>query len=127
METKNSADLSEIINNIRMQYERAAQKSQEETEAWYQNKVRRREPHVLHPLLPSISWRLSCLSPKCLFIQFDNIAAEVTQNTEALQTGRTELNELRRQKQALEIDLQTLHNMVHTLPKSSHFIKPAQK
>ncbi|XP_057192541.1 keratin, type I cytoskeletal 18 isoform X2 [Triplophysa rosa] len=89
METKNSADLSEIINNIRTQYERAAQKSQEETEAWYQNK-------------------------------FENIAAEVTQNTEALQTGRTELNELRRQKQALEIDLQTLHNMIRSLEDTLH-------
>lgn len=47
-----------------------------------------------------------------LFIQFDNITAEVTQNTEALQAGKSELNELRRQKQSLEIDLQALHNMV---------------
>ncbi|KAA0715470.1 Keratin, type I cytoskeletal 18 [Triplophysa tibetana] len=84
METKNGVDLSEIITNIRTQYERAAQKSQEETEAWYQKK-------------------------------FENIAAEVTQNTEALQTGRTELNDRRRQIQALEIDLQTLHNMIRSL------------
>lgn len=84
MDTKNSPDLNEIIGNIRTQYEKAAQKSQEETEAWYQKK-------------------------------FDNIAAEVTQNTEALQTGRTELNELRRQMQSLEIDLQTLHNMIRSL------------
>ncbi|XP_056611311.1 keratin, type I cytoskeletal 18 isoform X2 [Triplophysa dalaica] len=89
MENKNSADLSEIITNIRTQYERAAQKSQEETEAWYQNK-------------------------------FENIAAEVTQNTEALQTRRTELNDLRRQKQALEIDLQTLHNMIRSLEETLH-------
>lgn len=47
-----------------------------------------------------------------LSIQFDNIKAEVTQNTEALQAGKTELNELRRLKQSLEIDLQGLHNMV---------------
>uniref|UniRef100_A0A8C1PB45 Zgc:92380 n=1 Tax=Cyprinus carpio TaxID=7962 RepID=A0A8C1PB45_CYPCA len=87
METKNSADLNETIDNIRTQYERAAQKSREETEAWYQNK-------------------------------FDNITAEVTQNTEALQAGKTELNELRRQKQSLEIDLQTLHNMIRSLEDS---------
>ncbi|XP_062389759.1 keratin, type I cytoskeletal 18 [Sardina pilchardus] len=47
--------------------------------------------------------------------KFDNITAEVTQNTEALQTGKTELNELRRQKQALEIDVQALHNMNRSL------------
>ncbi|XP_073701956.1 keratin, type I cytoskeletal 18 [Garra rufa] len=81
MEAKNSGDLNEAITNIRLQYERAVQKSREDTEAWYQNK-------------------------------FDNITAEVTQNTEALQAGKTELNELRRQKQSLEIDLQALHNMV---------------
>ncbi|XP_043105655.1 keratin, type I cytoskeletal 18 [Puntigrus tetrazona] len=87
METKNNADLNEAINNIRTQYERAAQKSREDTEAWYQNK-------------------------------FDNITAEVTQNTEALQAGKTELNELRRQKQSLEIDLQALHNMIRSLEDS---------
>ncbi|XP_016104622.1 keratin, type I cytoskeletal 18-like isoform X2 [Sinocyclocheilus grahami] len=89
METKNNADLNEAMNNIRTQYERAAQKSHEETEAWYQNK-------------------------------FDNMTAEVTQNTEALQAGKTELNELRRQKQSLEIDLQALHNMIRSLEDSLH-------
>jgi len=39
MENKNSPDLNEIISNIRKQYERGVQKSREETEAWYQNKV----------------------------------------------------------------------------------------
>lgn len=64
-----------------------------------------------------------------LSIQFDNITAEVTQNTEALQAGKTELNELRRQKQSLEIDLQALHNMVqytyytnYPLGKSFNFL-----
>ncbi|XDV30010.1 hypothetical protein PO909_033017 [Leuciscus waleckii] len=89
MENKNSPDLNDTIGNIRKQYERAVQKSREETEAWYQNK-------------------------------FDNITAEVTQNTEALQTAKTELNELRRQRQSLEIDLQALHNMVRSLEDSLH-------
>ncbi|MBN3308438.1 K1C18 protein, partial [Amia calva] len=44
-----------------------------------------------------------------------SLSAEVSQNTEALQTGKTELNELRRQKQGLEIDLQALHNMIQSL------------
>ncbi|TRY92808.1 hypothetical protein DNTS_024875 [Danionella cerebrum] len=87
MDMKNNADLNDAISNIRTQYERAAQKNREDTEAWYKNK-------------------------------FDNITAEVTQNTEALQAGKSELNELRRQKQSLEIDLQTLHNMIHSLENS---------
>ncbi|KAK7154557.1 hypothetical protein R3I94_007776 [Phoxinus phoxinus] len=89
MENKNSPDLNDTISNIRKQYERAVQKSREETEAWYQNK-------------------------------FDNITAEVTQNTEALQTAKTELNDLRRQRQSLEIDLQALHNMIRSLEDSLH-------
>ncbi|KAG1945111.1 keratin, type I cytoskeletal [Pimephales promelas] len=52
--------------------------------------------------------------------KFDNITAEVTQNTEALQTSKTELNELRRQRQSLEIDLQALHNMIRSLEDSLH-------
>ncbi|XP_052004498.1 keratin, type I cytoskeletal 18 isoform X1 [Xyrauchen texanus] len=84
MDSKKSEDLNDTINNIRAQYERAVQKSREDTEAWYQSK-------------------------------FDNITAEVTQNTEALQAAKTELNELRRQKQSLEIDLQALHNMIRSL------------
>ncbi|KAI1899464.1 hypothetical protein AGOR_G00062070 [Albula goreensis] len=47
--------------------------------------------------------------------KFDNLTAEVSQNTEALQEGKSEVNGLRRQKQALEIDLQALHNMNRTL------------
>ncbi|XP_051998606.1 keratin, type I cytoskeletal 18-like isoform X1 [Xyrauchen texanus] len=87
MDNKNSPDLNDTISNVRTQYERAVQKSREETEAWYQNK-------------------------------FDNITAEVTQNTEALQAGKTELNELRRQIQSLDIDLQALYNMIRSLEET---------
>ncbi|XP_066543347.1 keratin, type I cytoskeletal 18 isoform X2 [Amia ocellicauda] len=84
METPKGQDLNETINQIRSDYEKAARKSREDMDAWYQNK-------------------------------FDSLSAEVSQNTEALQTGKTELNELRRQKQGLEIDLQALHNMIQSL------------
>ncbi|KAJ8403471.1 hypothetical protein AAFF_G00352430 [Aldrovandia affinis] len=47
--------------------------------------------------------------------KFDNLTTEVTQNTEALQDGKSEVNRLRRDKQSLEIDLQALHNMNRTL------------
>ncbi|XP_063069524.1 keratin, type I cytoskeletal 18 isoform X2 [Engraulis encrasicolus] len=77
-------DLNETIDKIRKDYEKAAKKSKEDTEAWYQSK-------------------------------FDNINKEVSQNTEALQTGKSELNDLRRLKQSLEIDLQAVHNMNRSL------------
>ncbi|TTS97985.1 Keratin, type I cytoskeletal 18 [Bagarius yarrelli] len=84
MDAAKGQDLSETIDKIRQQYELAAQKSREETEAWYRNK-------------------------------FDSISAEVSRNTDALQQGQKELNDLRRQKQGLEIDLQTMHSMNHSL------------
>ncbi|KAI5615426.1 hypothetical protein C0J50_0107 [Silurus asotus] len=84
MEAAKGQDLSETIDNIRKQYDKAVQKNREETEAWYQNK-------------------------------FENISAEVSRNTDALQQGKSELNELRRQKQGLEIELQGMHSMNHSL------------
>lgn len=50
MENKNSPDLNDTISNIRTQYERAVQKSREETEAWYQNKV----SGILHSFVVSL-------------------------------------------------------------------------
>ncbi|XP_049341036.1 keratin, type I cytoskeletal 18 [Astyanax mexicanus] len=84
MEPKKGDNLGEIIDRIRQQYEKAAHKSREETEAWYQTK-------------------------------FDTVASEVSKSTETLQQGKSELNDLRRQKQVLEIDLQSLRTMNHSL------------
>ncbi|MCJ8732854.1 hypothetical protein PDJAM_G00216040 [Pangasius djambal] len=84
MEAAKGQDLSETIDKVRQQYEKAAHKNHEETEAWYQAK-------------------------------FENISVEVSRNTDALQQGQSELNDLRRQKQGLEIDLQAMHNMNHSL------------
>ncbi|XP_027018418.2 keratin, type I cytoskeletal 18 [Tachysurus fulvidraco] len=84
MDAVKGQDISETMEKIRKQYEKAAQKSQEETEAWFQNK-------------------------------FESISSEVRRNTDALQQGQSELNDLRRQKQGLEIDLQTMHSMNRSL------------
>ncbi|XP_029928761.1 keratin, type I cytoskeletal 18 isoform X3 [Myripristis murdjan] len=50
--------------------------------------------------------------------KFDNIKVEVALNTEALQTGRTELNDLCRQRQLLEIDIQAMLSMIHSLEET---------
>ncbi|XP_051786489.1 keratin, type I cytoskeletal 18 isoform X2 [Erpetoichthys calabaricus] len=47
--------------------------------------------------------------------KFDEISTEVSHNTEALQKAKSEINELRRQKTTLEIDIQTLVNMNRSL------------
>lgn len=51
MEAMKGEDLSETIDKIRQQYERAVQKYREETQAWYQAKVR---DDLIH-LLPDLS------------------------------------------------------------------------
>ncbi|XP_036432962.1 keratin, type I cytoskeletal 18-like isoform X2 [Colossoma macropomum] len=84
MEARRGDDLSETIDKIRQQYEKAMQKSREESEAWYQAK-------------------------------FDSMTAEASKSTETIQQGKSEVNDLRRQKQMLEIDLQALRSMNHSL------------
>ncbi|KAM4560308.1 keratin, type I cytoskeletal 18-like isoform 2-T2 [Odontesthes bonariensis] len=75
MEPQNS-NLHEIVNNIRVQYDKVAQNNLRETEDWYKSK-------------------------------FDNIKVEEAQNVEALQSGKSELKELLKQKKILEIQIQT--------------------
>uniref|UniRef100_A0AAY4BAG5 IF rod domain-containing protein n=1 Tax=Denticeps clupeoides TaxID=299321 RepID=A0AAY4BAG5_9TELE len=50
--------------------------------------------------------------------KFDNIKVEVAKNTETLQSGRLELSELRRTKQLLEIDVETMNKTIQSLEKS---------
>ncbi|XP_062861773.1 neurofilament medium polypeptide-like [Trichomycterus rosablanca] len=84
MEANMGVDLTETIDTIRQQYERAVQKNREDTEDWYKAK-------------------------------FDSISAEVSRSSDELEQGKTELNEMHRQKQGMEIDLQTLHSMTLSL------------
>ncbi|MGH0118365.1 UNVERIFIED_CONTAM: hypothetical protein FKN15_047770 [Acipenser sinensis] len=52
--------------------------------------------------------------------KFEELSTEVTQNTEALQSAKSELNDLHRQKKGLEIELQTLHNTNCSLEDTLH-------
>ncbi|KAK1165513.1 keratin, type I cytoskeletal 18-like [Acipenser oxyrinchus oxyrinchus] len=52
--------------------------------------------------------------------KFEELSTEVTQNTEALQSAKSELNDLHRQKQGLEIELQTLRNTNCSLEDTLH-------
>lgn len=44
--------------------------------------------------------------------QFETIKVEEAQNTEALESGKNELKDLQKQKQTLEIQIQTKNNKV---------------
>ncbi|XP_066521945.1 keratin, type I cytoskeletal 18-like isoform X2 [Hoplias malabaricus] len=50
--------------------------------------------------------------------KFENIKVEVARNTEALQSSRTEINELRRVKQMREIDIQALQKTIQSLEET---------
>ncbi|KAM4601871.1 keratin, type I cytoskeletal 18 isoform 2-T2 [Polymixia lowei] len=50
--------------------------------------------------------------------KFDNIKVEVSQNTEALQSGNTELNDMRRQRQQVEIDIQAMLSTIRSLEET---------
>lgn len=45
-------------------------------------------------------------------LQFETIKVEEAQNTEALESGKNELKDLQKQKQTLEIQIQTKNNKV---------------
>lgn len=55
---------------------------------------------------------VDCFNVKCFAFQITDVQVQVTQNTEALQGARTEVNDLRRQVQTLEIELDSQKNLV---------------
>ncbi|XP_046886909.1 keratin, type I cytoskeletal 18 isoform X2 [Hypomesus transpacificus] len=83
----NNSNLGDVLDKMRRQYDKLAQKNLKDTDDWYQSK-------------------------------FDNIKEEVAQNTEALQSSKQELNDLRRQRQLLEIDTQAMLNMIRSLEET---------
>ncbi|CAL8406628.1 unnamed protein product [Arctogadus glacialis] len=50
--------------------------------------------------------------------KFENIKVEEAQNTEALQSGRSELNDLTRQRQMLVLDIQSMIRMIRSLEEN---------
>uniref|UniRef100_UPI0037E9117E keratin, type I cytoskeletal 18-like isoform X1 n=1 Tax=Semicossyphus pulcher TaxID=241346 RepID=UPI0037E9117E len=50
--------------------------------------------------------------------KFDDIKVEKAQNTEALNTGKTEYKDLHKQKQTLEIKIQSVHSMIYNLEET---------
>lgn len=61
----------------------------------------------------------SCINLLLLPLQFDNIKVVEAQNNEALVSGKVELKDLLKQRQSLEIRIQSLHSMV-TRSKHTH-------
>ncbi|XP_057630216.1 keratin, type I cytoskeletal 42 isoform X3 [Chionomys nivalis] len=87
MDAAPGVDLSRILNEMRDQYEKMAEKNRKDAEDWF-------------------------------FTKTDELNREVATNTEALQSSRTEITELRRSVQNLEIELQSQLSMKASLENS---------
>ncbi|KAM4823175.1 LOW QUALITY PROTEIN: keratin, type I cytoskeletal 42-like [Urocitellus parryii] len=87
MDAAPGVDLSRILNEMRDQYEKMAEKNRKDAEDWF-------------------------------FTKTEELNREVATNTEALQSSRTEITELRRSVQNLEIELQSQISMKASLENS---------
>uniref|UniRef100_A0A452QW26 IF rod domain-containing protein n=2 Tax=Ursus americanus TaxID=9643 RepID=A0A452QW26_URSAM len=87
MDAAPGVDLSRILNEMRDQYEKMAEKNRKDAEDWF-------------------------------FSKTEELNREVATNTEALQSSRTEITELRRSVQNLEIELQSQLSMKASLEGS---------
>ncbi|XP_042529034.1 keratin, type I cytoskeletal 42 [Dipodomys spectabilis] len=87
MDAAPGVDLSRILNEMRDQYEKMAEKNRKDAEDWF-------------------------------FSKTEELNREVATNTEALQSNRTEITELRRSVQNLEIELQSQLSMKASLENS---------
>lgn len=112
IESKNS-DLAEMLNKVRKQYDKLAAKNLKETEEWYQSKVCLTRRIVRLGL--GVSLPLAFITQSLFFLlQFENIKVVEAQNNEVLASGKTELKELLKKKQSLEIKIQSVQSMVNT-------------
>lgn len=104
-----SSNLADELNKIRHQYDDLAKKNLKDTEDWYQNKVPSAGLACVCSFSSSVCSTTSSLAP-----QFDSIKVSEAQNNEALLSGKKELKELLKQKQTLEIRIQSVQAMVDT-------------
>uniref|UniRef100_A0A8I3WX92 Keratin, type I cytoskeletal 17 n=1 Tax=Callithrix jacchus TaxID=9483 RepID=A0A8I3WX92_CALJA len=87
MDAAPGVDLSRILNEMRDQYEKMAEKNRKDAEDWF-------------------------------FSKTEELNREVTTNCELVQSGKSEISELRRTMQALEIELQSQLSMKASLEGS---------
>ncbi|KAL0597793.1 Keratin, type I cytoskeletal 14 [Plecturocebus cupreus] len=85
MDAAPGVDLSRILNEMRDQYEKMAEKNRKDAEEWF-------------------------------FTKTEELNREVATNSELVQSGKSEISELRRTMQNLEIELQSQLSMVGALP-----------
>ena len=108
-------DLAKILSDMRSQYEVMAEKNRKDAEAQFIIQVQRgalwgarREGLMLRGEGLTQCWFL----PPPPLLQTEELNREVAGHTEQLQTSKTEVTDLRRTLQGLEIELQSQLSMV---------------
>ncbi|KAL7404032.1 hypothetical protein ABVT39_008708 [Epinephelus coioides] len=76
VDAKPQANMSEVLDTLRQQYEGIAEKNRRDMESWYK-------------------------------VKFEELNKQVATSTESLQTSQTEINDLKRTLQSLQIELQS--------------------
>lgn len=119
-------DLSAVMAGIREHYENIAEKNRKDLEAWFQAKVRSNQDHFLYLL----SLNCGAVGDCNVFFyvsQTHEIQKEVAMSTETLQTSKSEVIQMRRTLQSLEIKLQAersnVRSNIHTCSSQINQIK----
>lgn len=108
VEAPKGQDLSQIMEDMRTNYEKIAMKNAEDLKRWHENQVKQTKKNV-----KSRRHRRVC-STCFFFCQISEVQVQVTQNTEALQGAQAEKGDLIRQIQSLEIELASQQSLVRT-------------
>ncbi|KAK7805682.1 hypothetical protein U0070_009831, partial [Myodes glareolus] len=95
-------DLTQMLDNMRSQYEQLAEKNRKDVEAWFNEKASN---------CPSqqSSWRSCDRDHARMFSSFPSkeLTTEIDSNIEQMSSHKSEITELRRTVQGLEIELQS--------------------
>lgn len=113
VDARKGQDLVQLMAEIRSKYENIAQKNQEELKSWHESQVRLN--CILFSSIQKKIYENSIIFTTILsFSQIIEVRSEVAQKTEALKCAQTEVNDLHRQIQTLEIDLESQRSLVRS-------------
>lgn len=115
MDAAPGTDLTKLLNDMRGQYEVIAEQNRKEAEAWFNEKVTTREQTQENAWENEFNTWTSKITPhSSLSFQSGELKREISTHTEQLQSGKSEITDLKRTLQSLEIELQSQLAMVRS-------------
>lgn len=98
-------DLTVLLNNMRAEYEALAEQNRRDAEAWFQEKVSSARPS---PRVPRTRGARAPRDPLRPAFQSATLQQQISDDAGAASSARTQLTELKRTLQTLEIELRSL-------------------